>query len=109
MVHTKSVTFPLDINGVMNSTNSTRCVVQLCNTAKQKCGRNTKCPITLPLDDGEFMVNKSFKAIDNTESSKCKSVIWAPQGTRRGTLSVKLSNPEQVEIARVNYIAHHYS
>lgn len=97
MVHTKIVTFPLTIYTMKKSTTSTKCVVRLCNMAKQKCGRNTECPITLPVKNGKFVI-KSIKKINTRKSSECKSksVMWSPLGRRRGIVSVKLLNSKQV-------------
>lgn len=97
MVYTKLVTFPLKILAMKSTATSTKCVIKLCNTAKRKCGRNTKCSITLPVNNGKF-ITTLFNITDNNINGQCgsKAVTWSPQGKRRGTLTVKLQNAEQV-------------
>ena len=96
MIHTKFVVFPLEVLPMRNSITSTTCVTKLCNTAKRKCGRNTKCSITLPVKNGKF--RKDIFNITDTKISQCESesVIWSQQGARRGILSVRIQNPTQV-------------
>ena len=81
------------------STKSTKCVIQVCNTAKAKCGRATKCPITLPVNEGKFII-KPVNKTDNKETGECKSklVTLSLRGKVRGTVTVHLSNPEQVQL-----------
>ena len=101
MVHTKLVTFPLEISKLKKSATSTTCVIKLCNTAKRRCGRNTKCSITLPLNNGKFISNTSTDNDNNnndTGTFESKSVVWAQQGTQQGILSVQLQNSKQVHI-----------
>lgn len=98
MIHTKLVTFPLTISNMQNSTkDSTKCIVKLCNTAKRKCGKNTKCPITLPVYNRKFIFNTTINNYEES-NSECKPdrVTWTPEGQRRGVLAVQLSNTKLV-------------
>ena len=99
MVYTKLVTFPLKISAMKNLTTSTKCVIKLCNTAKPKCDRNTKCSIKLPVNNGKF-ITTLFNITDDNITGQCgsKAVTWSRQARRRGTLSVKLQNAKQVYI-----------
>lgn len=97
MVHEKLVTFPLTISKIKRSATSTKCTVRLCNLAKRKCGRNTKCSIALPVNNGKFIVKSLYK-IEQNNTGECKpsSVIWSYNGPRRGVVAIKLSNSRQV-------------
>ena len=99
MVYTEFISFPLKISAVKSSATSTKCVIKLCNTAKKKCGRNTKCSIKLPLNNGKF-ITTLFNITDDNITDQCgsKAVTWSRQAKRRGTLSVRLQNAKQVYI-----------
>ena len=70
MVHTKFVSFPLKTLPIKYSSDSATCKIKLCNTAKQQCGRNTKCELKIPMDNGSFIItsikNGSFPYIEDS-------------------------------------------
>ena len=100
MIHARLVTFPLTISSPINSTiNSTECVLKVCNTAKRRCGRNTKCFIKLPVTEGELIPSGTSKV--EQEITECISIMWSPSGNQRGVLGIPLTNHKQVQL--VNY------
>ena len=70
MVHAKFVSFPLETLPLNDNNDSATCKIKLCNTAKQQCGKNTKCELKIPMENGKFITtplkNGSFPYIEDT-------------------------------------------
>ena len=106
MVHTKVVTFPLQISVMDKLATVTNCIVKFCNTAKRNCRTSTTCPIGLPVQDRQFVV-KPFNEKNNkdSKSNECESemVSWIVSGPKRGNLIVKVSNTNEVKEVLLMY------
>lgn len=70
----------------------TYCTVEICNI--EDCENQTESyVVTIPVEDGLFPDDTGIFT---------NEAVWAQQGTKRGTLSVKLRNTKQVRIAITN-------
>ena len=98
-----TVVFNLKPSSIYDVAGQTYCAVNTCNVKNCK-NMGESCNITIPVKDGLFpeiedgnTLNMNNKTDNNSiDSCESKSVIWTPQGTQRGLLSVQLVNSRQV-------------